>query len=322
MDVDSLGRMLDETRISMDGTVQGLGSKLEETRIGMEALSARIQALESAGSQWTQAGGIQAVMSRISAVEATSTPQDAMKVVLGRIGGNENEAKEMKQELLLAQGRISAVEQTANGVVGNIAVKVEQIESMLGEVSRVEKDTRSKAELLYENTKTEFEKINKNADEALTKLEDGCRTLEQRTNGMQSKSDEVQKNIGLLEGECITRKAEFERFAIEAIAKVKEMDRMLQEVKDNPTTTLGINKKIEEIEERIKEGKAYKEKRPILENKAILDIPTLKDDKGEYHDWCEEMKNTLDNLRPGMGELLQWIEGLKDMEDREKEMKE
>ena len=108
---------------------------------------------------------------------------------------------------------------------------------------------------------------------------------------------------------------ELEEWAVKTTTKIESADNIV-----------GINDRMKKLEEEMakagskgKEGYKHKD-RPILENKAILDIPTLSEDKREYHDWSEEMKNTMDNLRPGMGDLLQWIEGLRDLEEREKEI--
>jgi hypothetical protein len=50
--------------------------------------------------------------------------------------------------------------------------------------------------------------------------------------------------------------------------------------------------------------------RPILENKSILSIKVLGESKGDYPAWIEDMKDTLEDLRPGMGDFIEWIEGL------------
>ena len=59
-------------------------------------------------------------------------------------------------------------------------------------------------------------------------------------------------------------------------------------------------------------------KRPILTEKAILDLPSLGEGKGMYHSWSKDLRNTLDNLRPGMAQILSWIEGLKNGNDMNK----
>ena len=55
-----------------------------------------------------------------------------------------------------------------------------------------------------------------------------------------------------------------------------------------------------------------------MENKSILSIKTLGENKMDYPIWIEDLKDTLEDLRPGMGDFIEWIEGLrKGMEGEE-----
>ncbi len=51
--------------------------------------------------------------------------------------------------------------------------------------------------------------------------------------------------------------------------------------------------------------------RAIVEVEANLEIPTLGDDRTGCPNWADEMKNTLDNAGPGMGDVMVWLEKVK-----------
>ena len=54
--------------------------------------------------------------------------------------------------------------------------------------------------------------------------------------------------------------------------------------------------------------------------KSVLDIGMLGDDKTYFPTWTRDMINTLDNVRPGLGRIMEWLGKLKvGKEDKLKE---
>ena len=142
--------------VDMDGlgnTVRAQEIRMEEMRVGMEAMSVKVLALEGIGAAIMSVGGVDGIVARINQVESAGTPQGGWHGLLGRIGGAENAAGALRQELEASQGRIIAVEQTANGVVGGIANKMSQMDTTLQNMMGIEADTRAKAGILYEEAK-------------------------------------------------------------------------------------------------------------------------------------------------------------------------
>ena len=59
-------------------------------------------------------------------------------------------------------------------------------------------------------------------------------------------------------------------------------------------------------------GDLKPKERPRLENKSILSIKILGGNKADDPVWIEDMKDTLEDLRPGIGDFIEWIEGLRE----------
>ena len=72
-----------------------------------------------------------------------------------------------------------------------------------------------------------------------------------------------------------------------------------------------MTSKLEEQEKKLNESEDKRKNnnydRPILEMKAVLDIGILGDEKGQFTRWARDMANTLDNVRPGLGAMLEWL---------------
>ena len=135
--------------------------------------------------------------------------------------------------------------------------------------------------------------------------------IQAQTSDLHTRTQEAQAQTTKFESEIQAHRQQMNDYTVAVVDKIGEMDKTIASANQNPMLRLGVAEKIKEIEEKITRNRGGGAKRPILEQKSVLDIETLGEGKAQYHTWSKDMKNTLDNIRPGVGDVLHWVEGLK-----------
>ena len=218
--------------------------------------------------------------------------------------------------------RLGAVGQNLTGLVDQ---KVKELEQAIGRVQAVEVDTRQRMDEIVGHAKKEFDELKDRLDATDNALAGTVLRAERSVKELDGKANELnQRSLDLKEE--VERTKEAAKNGIDylgnvsnnIVEKVVELERTITTARQDPTILNGVMEQVRKLEEGIKEKKEDEDKerkgregRPILEMKSVLDIGMLGDDKTYFSTWTRDMVNTLDNVRPGLGRMMEWLGKLK-----------
>ncbi len=246
-----------------------------------------------------------------------------------RLGELERALRETIDKLEVTEKEVIRLGSVGQQLTNQVDMKLKEIEAAITKVQLVELDTRARMDEVVGHAKKEFDDLKDRIDATDNALAGTVARAERNLDTLDRKTAEL--NLRELEGKEELRKVKaatdggiehLQRVSANIIEKVVELERAITVAKQDPGTLNGVierieemTKKMEEQEKKLKEseekGRNKNYDRPILEMKAVLDIGILGDEKGQFTKWARDMANTLDNVRPGLGAMLEWLGKLK-----------
>ena len=251
-----------------------------------------------------------------------------------RLGELERALRECINKVESTEAEVVRLGTVGQNLTGLVDQKVKELEQAIGRVQAVEVDTRQRMDEIVGHAKKEFDELKDRLDATDNALAGTVLRAERSVKELDGKANELnQRNLDL-KGE-VERMKEAAKNGIDhlgnvssnLVEKVVELERTITTAKQDPTILNGVMEQVRTLEEGMKEKKEEEERekkgkegRPILEMKSVLDIGTLGDDKTYFPTWTRDMINTLDNVRPGLGRIMEWLGKLKvGKEDKLKE---